>query len=154
VPAAVGGAWQSPSDAKGMEEHAMHRAGSLRVGWGALSLVAAVVLNREWAVADTELPLEAGGADAVGTAASAWVGDGGVESNDAARPEPLAGGPVENGGDDASAAPRPAPDDGALFGDPDWMYTPPTYDTCLVAPVAQYWVDGISPSEDTECGVD
>ena len=44
--------------------------------------------------------------------------------------------------------------DEALFDDPSWPYTAPTFEQCISEPVLEYWADGISPSDGTVCDVD
>ena len=152
----------------------MHRGGSLRGGLCGLSLIVAMALGGGVAVADGVPPSaraawlrwslqreafsgsarsatssfdagSVGGADAAAT-------DGG-ESSAAATPE-QPGGVADDVADAGSAALDATSAQGALFGDPGWPYTAPTFDECFADPVVLYWVDGVSPPEGSPCDVD
>ena len=157
----------------------MHREGSRRVGFWALSLGAGgIALNAGRAVADTEpppavvAPLHWGpcGEDlpsAECAVAEVWIDGGGsglvIElalarvagaTIDAAAPVFIVGSHVDDAAEDVGAWARAAFADDALLGEPGWTYTRPTYDECFIDPVVKYWVDGVLPPEGTVCDAD
>lgn len=123
----------------------MYRGGWLRVGLCALTLGMAMALEGPARV------MAASSQDG-GSEVETGVTDAGVESSDAAGA--LGGGSMDDVADAGSARLDPALEDGALFGDPRWTYSPPTFDQCFADPVIEHWVDGISPPEGTVCDVD